>query len=381
MRNKKVKTPYKSLDEIYLNNTPKISVGTKIIILRERADVVIQRDAPRGDVREFEVSDDTANKLIKTLDIEEPNKEKFNNYFASKGFRPESFKDNGYVLILDALMSLDDEDIKRFSAFIDNPNKPQLKDNLSGNLFSIGSKVGVTQKFIQRMSTVEPKDKSSNDVGPGEILIGILFADVFNSPQSGDLAFNGKKVEVKGSDGRFGQQGGRSSQVPRNTIFIEPFIGANNRDQLNKYNGIITSVKYASKARERVNDLIYNILVSYNFIPNQQNEMYKVIINELDNFYSYKQKFAAEYVTPELLKSNNYEAVKKAIFKLYAKGYLEKNKIDGYLINVSKKNLDYAVITLEQLLAPGTGYIDSGKLTVKNFRFNDLYPNININAV
>lgn len=380
MRKKKIKKPYKSLDEIYLNNTPKISVGTKIIFLKERADVVIQRDAPHGDVREFEVSDDTANKLIKSLDIEEPNKQKINNFLASKGFKPESYKDNGYVLILDALFNLAEEDIKRFSAFIDSPEKPQLKNNLSGNLFDIGSKAGLTQSFIKRLSTVEPKDINDNSVGPGEILLGILFMDVFNSPQSGDLAFNGKKVEVKGTGGRFGPRGGMSSFVPRNTVFIEPFI-RNNPDQINKYRGKLSSIKVNSAAREKTNDLIYNIIASYDFFPNLQDNMYNIIIDTLDNFYSYKQKFAAEYITPELLKSNNYNNIKKAVFKLYAKGYLEKNKIDGYLINVSSKTLNYIVITLEQLLAPNTGYIDSNKLSVKNFRFNDLYPNININTV
>jgi len=380
MRKPKVKKPYKSLDEVYLKNTlSKYSAGTRIIFLRERADVLIQKDPPAGAVREFEVSNDTADKLERSLTVQEPNREKFVNYLALKGFKPESYRDNGFVLITEAIMQLQDQDIKSFASFIDRPEKPSLREYLAGNLLSIGKQYGLTDGFTKRMSSVQPIDKGGNAVGPGEILFGLIFKDVMNSPQSGDLAFNGKKVEVKGTGGRFGQQGGRSSFVPRNTIFIEPFV-KNTPEQMNKYRGILSSIKVGSAAREKTNDIVYNMLVSYNFIPNMQNDMYNVIIDTLDNFYSYKQKFAAEYITPELLKSNDYNAIKKAVFKLYAKGYLEKNKIDGYLINVSSKNLNYIVITLEQLLTPNTGYIDSGKLVVKNFRFNDLYPNINIQS-
>jgi len=375
---------YKRLDDVYLNNTfgkvvkPVVGMPENYMaFFKEYAEVLIQKDPPKGEVKDYKVSDDTAKKLSQALDVKEPNQQVIVSYLNQKGYSTNSFKGKGFDVIVDTVLENNEQDVASFTNFIKGTEKPKLLNNLSGNLKDIGQKYNLSPNIIQSLATLSLLDNTSNAVGPGEIAIGVLFEDIKNSSTTGDLELNGKKVEVKGSGGRMGLQPGRSPQTVDSLIFVEPFL--KNKETIDNYKNIVLNSKYGQSVREKANDLIYNLVVSYNFVSDK-NAVYEHIVKKLDELYGYGARHAREYITKPLLQSADYNAIKKAMFKLYARGYLEKNKIDGYLINVNN-NLDYIVITLEQLLESGTGYIDTGKLVVSNFRFKNLYPSINIGKI
>lgn len=372
---------YKSLCDVYKDTAYGEfikRVAKDKVSLKEYAEVIIQKNPPHGEVKDFRVSDDTAEKISNAI-TKEPNQKKIIDFLNGKGFTEKSFKGRGFNAIVDTIIEAGEQSVESFINFIQNESKPTILSNLTGNLLDIGTKAGISAEIIKLLSTLNLLDNTNNAVGPGEIAIGLIFSDVRNSSTKGDLELGGKKVEVKGSGGRMGLQPGRSPQTVSPLVFVLPFI-KNNKEALAQYNNIVLNSKYGKRIREKTYDVIYNMLVSYNFVKDKKS-IYENIVEELDKIYSYGNNYAKEYITIPLLESADYLKIKTALFKLYAKGYLEKNKIDGYLINVSKDNLDYIVITLQQLLEPETGYIDTGKVVAENFRFNDLYPGISIGKI
>lgn len=370
------KKSYKRLDDVYLSNSFARPVPgaphTTVLFIKEDATVLIQKDQ-EDKVDQFRITNQAADKIIKTLSVEEPSKEKIINFLSQKGYSRDAFEGRGFNLVINSLFDHSEEEIKSLSKFIDKQDKPKILDNSSGNLISIGSSNGIAQSLISTLATVGPLfDSSGNKVGPGEIALGIIFSDLRNSSASGDLELNGQRVEVKASGGRMGPRGSMGGPSIGSTRFITPFVKT--REQQAEYTRIVLGSKFAKRVTQPGGDLIYNMIASYNFV-NDKDAIYNHILDEIDSFYSYGQRLAGSVISKQMLESANYEQLKNGVFKIYVKGYLDRHKVDGYLINIDQK-LNYVIGTKDQILTNG-GFIDTGKIKLRNnFRFNDLYPGI-----
>jgi len=226
----KTKNPYKSLTKI-----------VEEVLVSEYATVRIQKDTDL-DVRSFKVSNQTADKVIQALDVD-PHYDKINNYLNSKGFTIERFQRGDYEKLMNTILANSKESLESFVKFIETSNKPLMESQLTGNLMRIGNSAGLSTEFINSLFNPGLSDNKNNKVGPGEVLIGVLFNDVKNTPTTGDLLVGNQEVEVKSQDGRFGPQPGRGEFIVPFTSFIAPFVNLKDPQIINNYNTVANSIK------------------------------------------------------------------------------------------------------------------------------------------
>ncbi len=125
-------------------------------------------------------------------------------YLNDKFYSQDSFKGEDDFETLVSL--LDDGE---FETYIESDNKPTLADNRVNNIINLASKNGMSEKLAKKVARFTPVDKGGSNVGPGEVLLAIIFGDVTNAVGGGDLSIDGEALEVKGQGGRLGQQPGR----------------------------------------------------------------------------------------------------------------------------------------------------------------------------
>ena len=356
MFNKKARKPYKSLTEL-----------VEEVLVSEYATVLIQKDN-EPNVSQFKISNQTADKIIKTLG-DDPHYEKITNYIISKGFTPETFQKGDFRKLTSSIFESSTQELDAFTKFIDTENKPLLAEHKSGNLIRIGNTYGLASGLLTNIFDTELTDDSGNNVGKGEILIGLLFKDVKNSETTGDLLFGSEKVEVKGDQGRFGPQPGRGEVIAPVTTFVEPFIRT--QEQIQQYLTLAAQIKVPGvAAKDANNDMIRHMFASYDFVQDKK-QVYNHIIKKLDSIYNREEPVAGVYVTEAMLANKERDKVRKALVKLNTIGYLGDQK----LVMISSEH-DYIFVTKENMISTG-GLIDQGKIKTKsNFKFTDAFPNL-----
>jgi len=265
------------------------------------------------------------------------------------------------------------DSLDAFVKFIETSNKPLMESQLSGNLIKIGNSSGLSNEFINSIFNPGLSDNKNNKVGPGEVLIGILFNDVRNTPTTGDLLIGNQEVEVKSKDGRFGPQPGRGEFIVPFTSFIAPFVNLKDPQVINNYNNIANSIKVPGVGEEKAKyDMIKHMLASYMFI-NDKKAVYENIITVLDSIYTSNNSVARSYITQAMLENKERDKLKKGLLKINTVGYLGDKKL--IMLNT---NLDYTFVTKEKMLEEG-GLIDSGKIIpTSNFKFTDAFPNLGL---
>jgi len=275
-------------------------------------------------------------------------------YLQSKNYSPERFKNPRSFDALVELLSTE-----TWLNFIKTSDKPDIQRHKSGNLGDVAATYGVDTTSVRQLADFQSVDASGSNIGPGEILLSVLFEDVVNSTSGGDLlnTSTNSKIEVKGQQGRFGQQSGRSSQGVS-------FDGLNSQLK-NKINGVEqnTSVPLALGVFHGE----YKKEGKENLFKNQ-------VIEFLSTFYP-KADFESIIKSPALFGNKN--TGRKVLEKLYLSNYATKYNLQEILF-LDKEALDYALFTPEEALSNG-GYIDSGKLQVGALRFNNLYPSVIFN--
>jgi len=236
MRKPKVKKPYKSLSEIYLNESfskpVPILPRSRVLIYRENADVVVQQDPPHGQMHEFEISNQLANKLINTLTrqktVKTPEGEASVDSLIQQALEIDRWNEANprWKQVLTSIQSYFDEaklNTDKFYELIDLQKDP---DNLVRTVLigkSLGSNGAVAaynfndlipdkfkQLFVNPEDAIAVMDKIYNydfkakvSVGKGEIAL-TLISDAIKG-EKGDLFFDGiGEVEYKASKARLG---------------------------------------------------------------------------------------------------------------------------------------------------------------------------------
>jgi len=253
MRKPKVKKPYKSLKDIYLNESfskpVPILPRSRVLIYRENADVVVQQDPPHGQMHEFEISDKLANKLINTLtrqkSVKTPEGEASVDSLIQKALEIDRWNEANprWKQVLTSIQSYFDEANLNADKFYELISLQKDKDNLVRTVLigkSLGSNGAVAaynfndlipdkfkQLFVNPQDAISVMDKIYNYdfkakvyVGKGEIAL-TLISDAIKG-EKGDLYFDGiGEVEYKASEARLGGDGyaGVSSSEELSKIF------------------------------------------------------------------------------------------------------------------------------------------------------------------
>tara|TARA_S200002703_G_C3799310_1_gene246965 strand:- start:2535 stop:3617 length:1083 start_codon:yes stop_codon:yes gene_type:complete len=276
-------------------------------------------------------------------------------YLNNKFYTDESFKGEDDFLNLVAL--LDDGE---FENYIEADGKPLLADNRVNNVISLASEFGMSKDLATKVARFTPVDKGGSNVGPGEILLAIIFGDVTNAVGGGDLSINGEALEVKGQGGRLGQQPGRGG-IKFNTEALTSNLSNP---------PVIDSVS--------LEGIIYQLYKSY-----QAENKESLFVEDLKKGL----KDAYPYSSLEFLNGVDYEnglskrqgrsiargSIRKALAKINIDNYARKYNYKDFVF-IDKSNLNYAMFTTEDALSKG-GLIDSEKLISQNYSTNDFYPN------
>lgn len=278
----------------------------------------------------------------------------------SKGFTADRFKSGNSAVEL-IFNRIADTDVEKLSEYLKDPKELQPGTHNFATLTELPSQI------ITDLLTIEPgSDSNGSNIGRGEVALGILFKDVDNSDTSGDLKWKGTNLEVKGTGGRLGQQGGRSGNVNVLELMSHKLL--------------------SDVEAEALMDLPNTGVMSYGLIAlydaakkagKTDPQIFKVIQDGLDSIY-YSQGVAKDYFNGKADVSDA-STIKRNLLKLNVESYMKKNNIGSLLF--FNNNLDYLAFSKDQ----ADSLINSGKLDTstaakpdpsKGFSFNNPYPQI-----
>lgn len=272
-------------------------------------------------------------------------------YLNSKNYSDKTFKNpNSFVGLVEMLSS--DEWIN----FVTIKEKPLIVKNRVGNIGEIASKYGVEYSSVRTLADFQATDAGGSNIGPGEILLSVVFGDVANSTSGGDLinVSTGSKIEVKGQGGRFGQQGGRSSQGVAFDILNAQLQNKITGIEQNMSIPLVLVVFHGAFKREGKEQL---------FLP--------AVEKFLQTIYP-KADYSSIFTSPAIFGNKN--DARRAVEKIYVSNYINKYDFEEILF-IDKIDLKYAMFTPDQLLSKN-GLIDSGTVKINSIRFNDPYTTI-----
>ena len=278
----------------------------------------------------------------------------------SKGFTADRFKSGNSAVEL-IFNRIADTDVEKLSEYLKEPKELQPGTHNFATLTELPSQV------IIDLLTIEPgSDSNGSNIGRGEVALGILFKDVDNSESSGDLKWKGTNLEVKGTGGRLGQQGGRSGNVNVLELMSHKLLSDVDAEALLDLpnSGVMS----------------YGLMALYDTAKKAgkaDQQIFKVIQDGLDSIY-YGQGVAKAYFNGKADLADT-ATVKRNLLKLNVESYMKKNSIGSLLF--FNNNLDYLAFSKEQ----ANSLINSGKLDTstaakpdpsKGFSFNNPYPQI-----
>ena len=278
----------------------------------------------------------------------------------SKGFTADRFKSGNSAVEL-IFNRIADTDVEKLSEYLKDPKELQPGTHNFTTLTDLPTQVIVDLLMIEPGS-----DSSGSNIGRGEVALGILFKDVDNTETSGDLKWKGTNLEVKGTGGRLGQQGGRSGNVNVLELMSHKLLSDVDAEALMDLpnTGVMS----------------YGLMALYDVAKKAgkaDSQIFKVIQDGLDSIY-YSQGVAKDYFNGKADLSDT-ATVKKNLLKLNVESYMKKNNIGSLLF--FNNNLDYLAFSKDQADA----LITSGKLDTstaakpdpsKGFSFNNPYPQI-----
>jgi hypothetical protein len=239
-----------------------------------------------------------------------------------------------------------EEQVDKFSEYIKNPLKlSDLPER--GNLFDEVKKAsGLTDLVIQKLLHIKGQEEGRG-VGKAEIFLSMFFGDVkMRVVGKGDLTWNGKYLEVKGSSARLGGRG-------------------------TPWQGFKTSIlgqlaQEYDKSDRNLSSLIKNLADEVD--PPTDIPKLKDGIKEFANAVYGKSHIIDKVVdglSEEDLK--NGEKIKKALIKLYYTHYAKAENVDHFIfVNTSiKKNKE------------GEKTFAKNNSRYRLFSADDIYPSLN----
>jgi len=284
------------------------------------------------------------------------------NYVNSKGFTANKFK-TGDIAIETIFNGISDSNIDEFIKYIKNP-KTLSSIDVAGNF---ASQLGLSSTLVRDLIDIEPgSDAGGSNVGKIEVFLGLMFSDVDNNVSKGDLNWNGKNLEVKGTGGRLGQQSGRGSD---NKETIENAARQLLSDEvLEEYLNYLPKVKYS---------IVFSIKELYEVATSNgksNNDVEKVIQAALNRAFYDKGVAATYFNTPEDF--TNIDRIKKNLIKVNSRSYAIKTDVNTFLFCNSSSG-DYVIVDMSELdSAIDNVKFDTSVRGVTGYKWYDIAPNM-----
>jgi hypothetical protein len=305
-------------------------------------------------IRSSDLSDDELNAYIKSISNKGLTGD-LKDKLSKKGYTADSFKvgDKAISYIID---KISDSEAKEFieytpKSFANAPDR--------GNFSSV---TGLSQGLVQDLINIEPgADAGGSAIGKGELFLALAFSDIDNRGGGGDLNFEGKNLEVKGTGGRLGQQGGRGSDFDYLGFLGDKHLEG---EELDKF------------LNDDKNKLInYSIKEIFDAVDGDKSAVIKDIQKALDGIYFNKGLAKKYFNSPADFK--DLAEMKIKLTKLNAEAYSQKTNV-GAFIFMNSKTGEYVYVDVENL----GDSIDSGlfgtivKDPIKGYQWNNPHPNM-----
>jgi hypothetical protein len=284
------------------------------------------------------------------------------NFVNSKGFTSDKFK-TGDIAIETIFNNISDSNIDEFIQYIKKPRTLSSLD-LSGNFVS---QLGLSSDLVRDLINIEPgADAGGSSVGKAEVFLGLMFSDVDNNVSKGDLNWNGKNLEVKGTGGRLGQQSGRGND---NKETIENAARQLlDGELLEEYLGYLSTIKYS---------MVFSIKKLYESAiesGKNANDIEKIIQLALDRAFYDKGVAPMYFNTPTDF--IDPDKIKKNLIKVNSRSYAIKTDVNTFLF-LNSSNGDYVIIDMAELdNAIDTVKFDTSVRGVTGYKWYDIAPNM-----
>ena len=308
-------------------------------------------------IRSSKLNDNELNAYIKSIN-NRGFKGDITNKLTNKGYTADSFKvgEKAIDYIIDKITDSEAEEFIKYQpkTFKNTPDK--------GNLSKV---TGLSPQLVQDLINIEPgADAGGSSIGKGELFLALAFKDIDNRGGGGDLNYDGKNLEVKGTGGRLGQQAGRGSDFNYLEFLGEKYLeGEELEDFLKNPQNKIINVSIKSL----YDQAIANGANSQNIIKDIQKSLDSVFFNKglAKKYFNGPADF------------RDLAEMKIKLTKLNAEAYAQKTNVGAFLFMNSKTG-DYVLVDIENL----EDSIDAGlfgtivKNPISGYQWNNPHPNM-----
>lgn len=285
-------------------------------------------------------------KYIKKYILNKPSEGNLNAYLNAHNINQNTVATFNAPSKISSILS-DNDDTENFIKYSENPISFSSLGQ-SGNLVDKLSSSNVSTDSIQSIINLSGME-GGRGVGKGEIALATFMKDVKMSEGKGDLDWNGKYLEVKGSNARLGSRGNSSS------ILTNSDLGK-------------LAISELGNLKENIRiEVLINILVE-NDVP--LDTVYKTSVDFIKQIFPSATNISEVFTKNDL---NEVSSIKKALTKIYINNYANKEGVDHFIfLNTSKNFGSYLSFNPEE----AESLVDRGEITVNNFYAGDLSPQI-----
>ena len=308
-------------------------------------------------IRASNLSDDDLNAYIKSIN-NRGLKGDLIKKLKNKGYTADSFKvgDKAIDYIIDKISDSEAEEFIKYQpkTFKNTPDKGKFSEV-----------TGLSNTLVQDLINIEPgADAGGSAIGKGELFLSLAFNDITNKGDGGDLAYDGKNLEVKGTGGRLGQQGGRGSDFDYLSFLGEKYFDGEELEEfLNDPQNKIINVSIKNLYDQAIKN------------GAKSEEVIKDVQKALDGAYFNKGLAKEHFNGPDDFKDLSEMKIK--LMKLNAEAYAQKTNVGAFLFMNSKTG-DYVLVDIDKL----EDSIDAGlfgtviKNSISGYQWNNPHPNM-----
>ena len=330
-------------------------IAEKVIKEQEEEENLI--DKLIDTIRASNLSDDELTAYIKSIN-NRGFKGDVSSKLNAKGFTGDSFKvgDKAVEYIIDKISDSETEEFINY--------KPKSFESLPdrGNFSKV---TGLSNKLIKDLIDIEPgADARGSSIGKGELFLALAFSDIDNRGGGGDLNFQGKNLEVKGTGGRLGQQAGRGSDFDYLSFLGEKYLEGEDLEE------------FLNDPKSKViNISLKNLYDKATANGVKSEDVIQGIQKALDSVYFNKGLAKKYFNGPADFK--DLAEMKIKLTKLNSEAYAQKTNVGAFLFMNSKTG-DYVLVDIDNL----EDSIDAGlfgtivKNPISGYQWNNPYPNM-----
>jgi len=342
---------WKSLDQIYIENSAfkKVPNLNRHVINEANVDEIISMIKELDKQGLFTDTNDLDK--VKAFLSKKPFSKKVKEYLTNKNLNEKTIGQGDIrEIIIDVLSEFGD--IANYAEYINNPADLKsigMQGRLSDNISNVS---GLKKETAERLVNLIGSE-SGRGVGRGEIALATIFDDVKMSLSKGDLDWDGRYLEVKGSAARCGKRDRASTNFTRTNL----------GKLTQKYN-IDTRA-----AKERL-DIITSTL------SDQEGLDRNVLFDALNDFVSTEYPHST-YKLPQDINLSSPIEVRNELTKIYITNYAEDEGVEYFIfINTDTrepKNIgSYIIFTKQQI----PDLIDQNRIGADTIKFTNLDPSL-----